>query len=242
MVLSERFELRLDEDTIDAVDAWRTQQRDRPSRSEAIRQLIDRGLSGRGNEIRLSAGERLVTLMLCDVLKALPPKSDREFDPETVKEIVGNGHLWALKSEYSWVFNRTMDDPAVVDEVFEILGMWEQIHESFDALEPPAKETILKEAGLVKAPRYEGFDGNNDDHYGVAFFIIKNMDRFEGFEKALNSHTQSTLPMYRRMLEVYKTIDPAGRLLNADQLVEIFKARIHPSRRGTRSDERVGGI
>ncbi len=232
MALSERFELRLDEEILRAVDAWRAQQQGYPSRAEAIRQLVSRGLSSRSN-VHLSAGERLVALMLCDVLKALPQRSDREFDPEEVREIIGGGHLWALKSTYSWAFNREMDDPTVVDEVYEILQMWEQVQESFDALVPAEKERVLKEADVIgDPPRYEGFDGNNDEHYGVAFFIIKHMERFDRFEKALNSHSRGTLPMYRRMLDVYKTLEPTGRYLSANQLVGIFKARIHPERRG----------
>jgi hypothetical protein len=234
MVLSERLELRLDEETVDAVDEWRAKQQGQPSRSEAIRQLIDRGLSGRGGNVQVSTGERLAVLMLCDVLKALPSRPDREFDPEVVKEIVGGGHLWALKSEYSWAFNREMDNPLVVDEVYEILFMWEQIEDSFGALEPAQKQQVLKEVGIAETPRYEGFDGKNDDHYGIAFFIIKRSKegRFDRFEKALNSHSRGTLPMYRRMLEIYKTIEPTGRHLSASQLVEIFKARIHPHWRG----------
>lgn len=235
MVLSERFELRLDEETLGAVDEWRARQQGRPSRSEAIRQLIDRGLAGRGMPLHLSPGERLAVLMLCDVLKALPSRPDREFDPATVQEIVGGGHLWALKSEYSWAFNREMDDPAVVEEVYAILGMWEHVQDSFDALAPDEKERVLKEVGIAKPPRYEGFDGNNDDHYGVAFFIIKRGDRFERFEKALNSHSRATLPMYRRMLSVYRTIEPASRHLSASELNEVFKARIHPDRRVARA-------
>jgi hypothetical protein len=233
MVLSERFELRLDEQTIRAVDEWRSQQEGNSSRSEAIRQLIDRGLSGRGGLTRFSPGERLAVLMLCDVLKAIPKRPDREFDPRELQEIVGGGHVWALKSKYSWAFDREMDDPSVVEEVREILEMWEQIEESLDALKPADLKLVLKEAGITggKAPRYEGFDANNDPHYGVARFIIEYLDGFDGFESALNSHSRGTLPMYRRMLAAYRTIEPTGRYLSGAQLVDILKERVHPEMR-----------
>ncbi len=43
-VRSERFELRLDQVTIQRIDAWRSDQSDLPSRAEAMRRLVDAGL------------------------------------------------------------------------------------------------------------------------------------------------------------------------------------------------------
>jgi hypothetical protein len=46
MVLkSGRFELRLDESTLEKIDVWRSNQTDSPSRSEAVRKLVAAGLS-----------------------------------------------------------------------------------------------------------------------------------------------------------------------------------------------------
>ncbi len=41
---TERFELRLDAETINQLDKWRAEQSDLPSRSEAVRRLIETGL------------------------------------------------------------------------------------------------------------------------------------------------------------------------------------------------------
>jgi antitoxin MazE len=41
---TERFELRLDSETIKQVDRWRAEQSNLPSRSEAVRRLIESGL------------------------------------------------------------------------------------------------------------------------------------------------------------------------------------------------------
>jgi len=49
---SERFELRLDPETLDKIDTWRSDQRDVPSRSEAVRKLINAGL-GRPDHLQL---------------------------------------------------------------------------------------------------------------------------------------------------------------------------------------------
>jgi hypothetical protein len=111
--------------------------------------------------------------------------------------------------------------------------MWRHIEQSFEAMKPADRELVLKEAKVAggKAPRYEGFDGNNDKHYGVARFIIKHLEGFDEFESALNSHSRGTLPMYRRMLAAYKTISPTSRYLSGAQLVEIVQERIHPENR-----------
>ena len=42
--MTERFEMRASKDWIVAVDEWRRQQQDLPSRAEAIRRLVERGL------------------------------------------------------------------------------------------------------------------------------------------------------------------------------------------------------
>jgi Arc/MetJ-type ribon-helix-helix transcriptional regulator len=67
---SERFEMRLEPATVDRIDAWRERQGDRPSRAEAIRRLIDVGLSMSASEgFRLTEGEKLTTWLLTEVLK-----------------------------------------------------------------------------------------------------------------------------------------------------------------------------
>ena len=48
---------------------------------------------------------------------------------------------------------------------------------------------------------FDGFDGNNDRHYGLASFLVQDMGRFEEFKgRPLNSHSQSSMPKYRNML------------------------------------------
>jgi hypothetical protein len=44
-MLSERFEMRFSADLLKQVDDWRRQQPDLPARAEAIRRLIESGLS-----------------------------------------------------------------------------------------------------------------------------------------------------------------------------------------------------
>ena len=75
---TERFEMRLDQMTLEEVDAWRARQADVPSRAEAVRRLIEDGLTPvpARRELELSAGERLAVVMLCELHKHL--KVDRK--------------------------------------------------------------------------------------------------------------------------------------------------------------------
>ena len=70
---TERVELRLDEETVTSVDSWRAKLTDIPSRSEAIRRLIELGLRQKQHGAQISDGERLVVMMLCDMYKLIAP-------------------------------------------------------------------------------------------------------------------------------------------------------------------------
>src|SRR5881227_3871507 len=86
-VMTERFEMRLGQSVLEELDAWRARQSDLPSRSEAVRRLMEHGLAANGEkrrEVNLADGEKLVILMLCELFKKLKLKSDIE--PEFVEE------------------------------------------------------------------------------------------------------------------------------------------------------------
>jgi uncharacterized protein len=46
-IKSERFEMRLDPAAVERIDAWRREQPDLPSRTEAIRRLVELGLGAK---------------------------------------------------------------------------------------------------------------------------------------------------------------------------------------------------
>jgi hypothetical protein len=56
---TERFEMRLELQTLQRIDAWRRKLEDLPSRAEAIRRLVDIGLSS--NQTRRSSARQLST-------------------------------------------------------------------------------------------------------------------------------------------------------------------------------------
>ena len=103
--MTERFEMHLGQSVLEEVDAWRARQGDLPSRSEAVRRLVLAGLaeSGASRAIRLSDGEKLTLIMLCQLFKRL--KLEGEIEPEFVEAAIDGGHYWGLEWKYPGIFH-----------------------------------------------------------------------------------------------------------------------------------------
>lgn len=232
---TERFEMRLDQATLETVDAWRSQQGDFPSRAEAMRRLIEIGLatSSSSPEITISDGEKLIIGMLSDVHKHLKVKGEN--DPDFVMEAIYGGHYWGLGWKYSGLFHGHKDSKQVVSEVVDVLDMWSFIESAYDKL--PQKDKVRVEKGAEpfgKHVRFSGFDGNNETEYmGVARFLINDLERFSSFKgRDLNSHLPS-IETYRRMLQVFEPMrrNLVGRELGATEIIELLNEKTHPEHR-----------
>lgn len=218
---SERFEMRLDKATANRIDLWKTSQRDKPSRAEAVRRLLDVGLSvAQPNEIYLSNSEKLMTYMLCEIIKKMGGSD--EIDPKFVESVIIGGHYWALGWEMQGIFHNHIDTPAAVSEVVDILDMWSFIEEAFANLSAQEQKE-LKDSKEHSQPCFLGFDGNNEtEHKGIARFMIDHLGRFERFkdhEMDLNSH----MPVLERYLEMVRKFEPIrtdliGRRMGLDEL------------------------
>ncbi|UAJ12995.1 YfbU family protein [Glacieibacterium megasporae] len=157
--------------------------------------------------MQMSDGERLIIVMLAEVMEAL--KLDQEIDPALVKTLVINNDGWALKRKYSGIFHSEAPSDDVVSETTNILWMWGIIEHSIASL----TGVEANEAKGWHWTKWDGFDGNNDDHYGVARTMIEDLGEFEDSRKGinLNSHSQTLLPRYRRMYEKFDAHVKAGK-------------------------------
>ena len=230
---TERFEMRMDRETLENVDAWRANQPDLPSRAEAMRRLVDAGLDGsRNREVRISDGERLILTMLCDRYEH--QKVDSDIDPRFVGEAIGGGYDWALDWKYDNIFSCHVDSPRVVTEVRDVLHMWSLIERGYAELSEKDKKRVESEVGprFGKDVAFKGFDGNEEsDHLGIALFLINKLGRFLEFKgRDLNSHYPS-IDGHRRMLAVFKPMIATliGGELSASQIIDLLKERIQPS-------------
>jgi hypothetical protein len=226
---TERFELRLDEDVLDRVDTWRAEQDDQPSRAEAIRQLVQAGMRVKSRDaVEFSDGEKMIVLMLCDLMQHLKVKGDTNTD--LLKSVIFGGHWWGLKWDLTGVFHGHVDRPEVVRNVVNILDMWSFIESAYAKLSKKDKERVEKEVPpFGKHVKFIGFDGNNEAEYcNVAHFFIDDMGRFQSFKgRDLNSHSPtvgSYLRMYR-LFEPMRTALGGGNELGTDQIIKLMQAR-----------------
>lgn len=90
----------------------------------------------------------------------------------------------------------------ITDEVHSILAMYRTIEPSIEKLSDSEVEALD-----INAIEFEGFDGNNDKHYGQASFMIKELGLYDEFrQRELNSHTSFSLAKYRKMLSVFEEL------------------------------------
>lgn len=142
----------------------------------------------------MSNSERLITVMLAEIMEAL--NLNKELDPALIKTLVYNNDEWALSRKYPGIYESEAPSKEVVTETGDILWMWTIIESSIAKL--TGDEAV--EASNWHWNKFHGFDGNNDDHYGVAHTMINHLEEYQDFKgRNLNSHTQTTLPKYQSM-------------------------------------------
>lgn len=135
---------------------------------------------------------------------------------ETNSEILSRGYTGL----YSSIFDGfSEEDPkSVTREVEDVLSMFWVLKNSLAQLHPTEKSQLN-----LAAFEFEGFDGNHDPHHAQARFIVKRLNLFEEVKShGMNSHSQATLPKYRRMLAVYNQIlnSPEGFTLEGFKRIQ----------------------
>lgn len=233
IMVSERFEMRIDSDLVERLDQWRLAEDDTPSRAEAVRRLIEAGLAhdNKGRTPHLSDGEKLIAVMLGDLIKGLDVEVDTNVD--LVQKVIYGGHYWALGWEMQGIFHGHADKQTRVRFVVDVLDMWSFMEEAFEGFSKADKTRLATEADpWGKHVEFPGFDGNNESEYlGIARFLTNDLERFSRFregkrKRELNSH-HPTLETYGKMLRVFEPIRKTlvGRGLTVDELVAIFNGR-----------------
>ena len=224
MGLTERIEIRLDEDVLKRVDDWMKRTGGATSRSDAIRQLVDLGLGTvTGKAIHLTAGDKLNFLLLRDIAKHL--KVDTNTNLDFMSEVIYGGHYWAPTWEMQGLFHDHADRPADVSLVVNVLDMWSFVEEALEKL-PPEDLDKIKAANHGFLPQFDGFDGNNEtDLMGIAQFFVQTMNRFQRFKgREFNSHAQ-VAGRYRRMAKAFEPMRSTlahRRQLSANQILELL--------------------
>lgn len=225
MAKSERLELRLEEELVNRIDNWIDETGKASSRSDAIRQLVEIGLSTTtGKSIHLTDGDKLNFMVLRDIAKHLKIQN-AETDLDFVAETIYGGHYWAPTWEMNGLFHKHADKPSDVHLVVNTLDMWTFIESRIEKLTEPEKDQI-KAANHGHLPVFSGFDGNNESPLlSISYFLIEKMNRFSRFkDRSLNSHCP-TAARYRRMIAAFEPIRKNlgfGCDLNVKQIIELL--------------------
>jgi Uncharacterized conserved protein len=233
-IKTERIELRLTADTVARLDEWRLMQDGQPTRSEAVRRLLDDKLEehARGG-FRLNNTDRLLIWMVSEVLKhqiQQNPDSGASSEMETVdliQQAIYGGHFWALNWELTGVTHDHTVDPKKVREVVDILDMWDFIEDAYRNYSDEQKAKIEAAVGAFgKNPQFLGFDGNNEtEHMSIARFLVQKLGRFQRFkEREFNSHFPS-VARYLRMAHAFQDIrkNLIGRGISPDELISLLR-------------------
>ena len=166
--------------------------------------------------MKMSDGERLIVVMLAEVMQGM--KLNGKVDPALVETLACNGDDWAIKRMYSGFFKNEPGTLEQVTETANILWMWEIIEHSLAEL----TDAEADEAKGWHGTQFQGFDGNNDDHYGIAITLINKLGEFDSFKgHTLNSHSMTSLPHYQAMYEKFDKYRHA-QPLSLDALRDVF--------------------
>jgi uncharacterized protein YfbU (UPF0304 family) len=172
--------------------------------------------------MKLSDGEKLILMMVADMYKHLKIKNG-EFDPDFVMDTITHDYLWGFNWKYTGIPFEKEPNPPEVRETADILDMWYFLEGGYEKLSPADKQKV-KDAIDRDQVHFLGFDGNNEDHYGIARYFVEKLQRFEHFKgRDLNSHMPS-IDRYRHMYRVFEPIRETlhSRSLNAAEIIQIM--------------------
>ncbi|MCG6112881.1 MAG: YfbU family protein [Paracoccus sp.] len=223
---TERFEMRLDEGLLEKIDNWRERQNQQPSRAEAIRTLVELGLSGTDLAIRPNGHDRLMMWMMAEVLKQQKGSEGKD-TAKLVQQAIYGGHFWALEWQLRGILHSSLDSPEDVKFVVDVLDMWDFIEISYSKLSASEKDKIEAAVGPIgRNPKFIGFDGNNETELmSIATFLVRDLNRFSHFsERSFNSHMPKA-DRYRKMLDQFEPMrrDLLGIDLDADQIIRLLQ-------------------
>lgn len=224
--MTERFEMRFDTATLERVDVWRAEQGDVPSRSEAVRRLVDAGLSTSSNKkFRMTNPEKLITWLLTELL-TIQPKYENKDSIRLIQQAIYGGHFWALEWDMQGVIHNHVDREEAVRFVVDVMDMWSFIENAVTKWDAADLKHFETASGYIGTPSFLGFDGNNEGEYmGIANFLVREMGRFASFkDRSLNSHSP-TVARYGQMARRFEPVrlGLTGRGLSVEEIIALMK-------------------
>lgn len=129
----------------------------------------------------------------------LPDLKDYYVDVRKVAKWVYSGDEWAISFDDERFEKEPHPKDDVVAETCEIFDMFLHLQRSdisgIPVDSPEARRLV-----------FNGFDGNNDDHYHIAQILIDDLERYVAVRDGTsNSHSVGTISKYRTMVAKHRS-------------------------------------
>ena len=192
--------------------------------------------------MKLEAKDKLLFNMLCDIYEHLGIE-DR-LDPDLIREAVSSDNTWALAWKYEGIFSSSdIETPAIVQEVADILEMWEILEQSFEELSPADRQLLVEKVGSFgENVQFFGFCHNNEpEQCQILRMLVKQMGLWEHFANRKFHSVPHSLGTYQRMLTKFRPIhemllNSGGYAISVDSMATILLERVHPDNRKAKPD------
>lgn len=142
-------------------------------------------------EMTMTPGEKLLALLLCDLLRA--PQERSEIKPDFVARAVDSGNLWALKWSYSAILYSNDIPEAVASQAMEHMRTCLVLEQAWARFPDDARAYLcrrfrhLDEAGHV----FVGYDEGTELAFATASdFMINEMGLFQEFAGREQLHAE----------------------------------------------------
>lgn len=236
MAKTERFEMRLDESSAAAIDAWRDAHLAGASRAQAVRALVERGLADvPGGGPRFSDGEKTLMAFMGDLFRHLGAPSERV---DAVCRGFATGNHWAADLEMGGLYGPPSSSASPDDArfVLSVLEMWEVFESAFEDFSDAQRAQVLGGAqrrvrGARRAAelRFGGFDAVHEPELlRIAEFLVREMRRFGRFAgRSLVAAQGGARRDHAARLRYYERLLPtlAGRRPTPDEVREFLGLR-----------------
>lgn len=212
---TERFELRLEEDLLKAIDAWRDRNSTGSSRAQAIRALIAEGLH-KGNTSRFSDGEKTILAFIAGLSEKIGKPDDRL---RLLLDGFSTGNHWAADFEMGSLYaepSTNLKDAKYVEEILEMWNIFENAFEVFNkeeksfVMSETEGESNLRQTGRVVHSRqiqFPGFNVNDETNLiHIAAFLISSKSKFSRFRDRNISSDSNASHNYSAKLEFFRQL------------------------------------
>jgi uncharacterized protein YfbU (UPF0304 family) len=208
-------------DLLARIDAWRDAQAVRPTRAQAVDELVRAGLRS-AQAPSVSQGEKLILSMLSDLNRKVEAKG--MIDPDFLEGAIQGGHIWAIEWQYPSLAHGHINSQVHADFVVRVLSMWRLIEKSFPLLPAEEQAQIMQDAGLTAPPAFPGWHGESEGNYGsIARFITERMKLFPAFRRRAGQDSgQAMVGTYKRMLKHFDELGSDVAELTGSELIKLL--------------------